>query len=407
MYTLLKLGTRRLTRPSIEFASELVRTPSPSFGEEATATLVEQHMQGLDFDEAFRDDAGNVVGLMLGREAGPTLVLASHMDTMEGEAESESPLKPGEVVDGELHGPGASDCKGGLAAQVYAAALLRQSLLPLRGNLVVAATVAEANGRSVGMRALLEKTLPSLEIQPDYVVLGEPTNLNLYYGHDGWVEIDIKVDGPNPFHVEDAAQAIYRNFRAEFGDEFQSSEPGSYELQEPRRDQENTHPQAMVSMARRIHAEERVPELLRQVKSQAALAARSSGRVAVEVAVREESHSLYTGRTTVVRSLANAWQTDPYHPLIERSRQALAAAGCRTRCGKWKLDRLGMGTAGALVSQHFNLPVVGYGPGDENMAHTPRESVAVDAIHTAIYGTAAIAHSLIGVPVFGWTSDEV
>ena len=131
------------------------------------------------------------------------------------------------------------------------------------------------------------------------------------------------------------------------------------------------------------------------------------GAVAVEVAVRQEEQQLYTGQTTIVRRVTNAWSTDPFHPLMERARQALAAAECEVRPGKWQLGRLGMGTAGSMLVNEFHLPTIGYGPGEETQAHAVDESVAVDRVIEAVYGTASIAHSLVGIPVFGWGSDEI
>ena len=170
-------------------------TPSPSFGEGAVADLVEAKMHEIGYDKVIRDDAGNVVGVLFGREAAPTPLLNCHMDTAIAGAVDAPDVRP--ARDG-LPGPGPADCKGGLAAQVYAGALLKRSLLPLRGNLVVAATVAEENGASAGVRALLERRLPELSLQPAYAILGEPTDLGLYYGHDGWVEFDILVEGAEP-----------------------------------------------------------------------------------------------------------------------------------------------------------------------------------------------------------------
>ncbi len=66
-----------------------------------------------------------------------------------------------------------------------------------------------------------------------------------------------------------------------------------------------------------------------------------------------------------------------------------------------------MGTAGSVLTRDFKVPTMGYGPGHEELAHADNESVEIGKIHEAVYGTASIVHSLIGVPVCGWTSDEI
>jgi acetylornithine deacetylase/succinyl-diaminopimelate desuccinylase-like protein len=66
-----------------------------------------------------------------------------------------------------------------------------------------------------------------------------------------------------------------------------------------------------------------------------------------------------------------------------------------------------MGTAGGVLVNEFQVPAIGYGPGSEDTCHVPNESVSVARLSQAILGTAAIAHSLVGVPVCGWTVDEI
>ena len=203
---------------ALAFAKELIRTPSPSLQESDVARLVEDQMQALGYDKVFADEYGNVVGIMLGRQGESTVLLSSHMDTADaGEAAAwqDSPFS-GEVRDDVLHGLGASDCKAGLAAQIYAGALLKRSLLPLRGNLVVAATVSEEQGGSPGLRHLMRDTLPSLDMQPDYAILGEPTALSIYYGHDGSATFEVLIEGPDSFQVNDATHAVFENFRGQY-----------------------------------------------------------------------------------------------------------------------------------------------------------------------------------------------
>ena len=101
-------------------------------------------MRALDFDSVTTDGFGNVVGVSRGGRW-PQSVLASHLDTVAPGDEASWPGSPwsGRIEHGKLHGLGAADCKGGLAAQVFAAGLLKRSLLPLRGKGIVAATVAK------------------------------------------------------------------------------------------------------------------------------------------------------------------------------------------------------------------------------------------------------------------------
>jgi acetylornithine deacetylase len=66
-----------------------------------------------------------------------------------------------------------------------------------------------------------------------------------------------------------------------------------------------------------------------------------------------------------------------------------------------------MATAGGVLTKEYSIPTIGYGPGNEDVIHAPNEFVEVDKISEAVYGTASIVHSLIGVPVFGWTSDSI
>jgi len=408
MYDILARRNEPTSKEALAWAQRLVSTPSASLSEGDLANEVQKQMTRLGYEQVVRDSFGNVVGTMLGREAGPTVLLACHMDTTIVGEEGDWDAGPyeGAVRDGKLWGRGASDCKAGLAAQVYSGALLKRSLLPLQGNLVVAATVGEEQGGSVGMRALMEKTIKDIGLSVDYALLGEPTELGLYYGHDGWVELEVRVEGANMFDVGDAAAALAADFNARRGlskakdREDLASEAPHYEQLEGRR-------RATIGLRRRVNEADDIDAVLSQVQREAVMVTQSIGEVAVQVAVRQDNQRLYTGTTTAVRRVTHAWAIDPFCHLMSRARQSLAAAGCEVRAGKWQLGRLGMGTAGGVLTNEYNIPTIGYGPGNEDSAHAVNEWVEVDKVCQAVYGTAAIVHSLIGVPVFGWTGDEI
>lgn len=405
MYTILRGKNTGLHVQEINFAQRLVQIPSTSGHEAEVAACIEREMQNIGYDQVFRDEFGNVIGTMLGHEGKPTILLNSHMDTInpEDNEQGETPRFQGKLADGKLHGTGAADCKGGLAAQVYTGALLQRSLLPLRGNLVVAATVAEENGASVGIRGLMEQTLPELGLMPDYAILGEPTSLGLYYGHDGWIEVDILIDSSATETLHDATRKITEEYTE------QEQQPAWAEIREVG----PIYPDESGRSCRTLHVAQRIVEgmpaaaVLDEINQHVQLAVKPLPDIHTAVAVHEETQQMHSGHMVTVRRISNAWTTDPFCRLIERSRQALAAADCEVRTGRWKLGKLGMGTAGAVLVNDFHIPTIGYGPGNEDLAHAANEHVNCADIQQATYGTASIVHALIGVPVCGWTADEI
>jgi len=201
--------------------------------------------------------------------------------------------------------------------------------------------------------------------------------------------------------VDDAARAIH----SDIGSRHKAEEALS--LEAPEFEEKNGRRLAIIRLNRRLRPTDEVPEVLGQMKQQAMFVAKTAGTVAVDVMVRQENQQMYNGRATVIKRIVQAWETEPFSTLMDRARQALAAASVQATPGKWQLGRLGMGTAGSVFVKEFGIPTIGFGPGEEDTAHCVNESVAIDKVVEAVYGSAAIVHSLIGIPVWGWTSDEI
>ena len=66
----------------VEFAQSPIRIPSLSCGERGVAERVMDEMRVLAFDEVSMDEYGNVIGVIRGAEAGATLLLDAHTDTV-------------------------------------------------------------------------------------------------------------------------------------------------------------------------------------------------------------------------------------------------------------------------------------------------------------------------------------
>jgi acetylornithine deacetylase/succinyl-diaminopimelate desuccinylase-like protein len=112
----------------------------------------------------------NLVARLRGNDAGPTLCLLSHVDTVLAESE-EWTVDPwsGELRDGHVWGRGALDMKGQVACEVAAAAALaREGWRPQRGDLLVVVTCDEEAGATFGAQWLCEHARD--DVRCDWVV---------------------------------------------------------------------------------------------------------------------------------------------------------------------------------------------------------------------------------------------
>ena len=135
----------------------------------------------------------NVLGRLQGRQASPTLHFNGHFDVVPtGSGWSTHPFGA-ELKDGRIYGRGASDMKGGIAAQIYAVEAIRRAGLQLRGSVEQSGVVDEEStgNRNAGMGILVERGYIAPD-RTDYVVITEPLNVdNICLGHRGaiWGEI--------------------------------------------------------------------------------------------------------------------------------------------------------------------------------------------------------------------------
>ncbi len=180
---------RSLEAPLVDFCRRLVQTPSPSGDEGRVADLVEAELKKLGYDDVWRDEAGNVLGVIRGG-GGPVLMFNAHLDHVDPGNPDRWPYPPfaGVIADGHLWGRGACDTKAALAAQVYAGGALKGAGLRPPGDLYVAAVVMEEIG-GAGSRYL------AASFRPDVGVFGEPSGNRLALGHRGRLELAVRVVG--------------------------------------------------------------------------------------------------------------------------------------------------------------------------------------------------------------------
>lgn len=396
MYRALREDAERLADQVVSFTRELIQTPSLSLHEEKVAAKIRDCMRDLDFDLVFIDDAGNVVGMLTGGDPSQTLLLHTHMDTSNlGPLDEWShPPLGAETSGGRIFGLGAADGKAAIASQVFASHLVARTLAPPTTNLLVVATVAGECGCSVGTRFLADSTLPRIGVKPRFCVLGEPTGLDVGIGHDGWARIDFDVHAPSREAATCAAEIVSRELR-------QHCETGGVRHGRPVMtacaacSEESVDGwRSRVQVLRRVFPGEAVSDILHCLECHVSSELRGLRCVELQVQVHREQQVLYTGRQATVSIAAAPWSTSLAHPLVDRARESLLAAGLPWNPRMWGGARLGMATAGSVLSVDFGVPSICFGPGDESEVGAPDESVAMSEVALAVSGLAALAYGL-------------
>ena len=147
----------------VEFVSKNIRAQAYSGEEKATSEVFMQAMDELGI-EHFRDECGNVVGVIRGEGDGPNVLLTGHMDVVpEGSIDAWSPYLPFEpkVEDGKLYGRGISDMLAGLTSEFFAFMEIKKLVdagAKISGNLIFAAVVYEEPAESILWSTLFRST---------------------------------------------------------------------------------------------------------------------------------------------------------------------------------------------------------------------------------------------------------
>ncbi|MGC9468857.1 MAG: YgeY family selenium metabolism-linked hydrolase [Anaerolineae bacterium] len=379
----------------LAFLRDLVKTPSPSGQEGEVASLVMDEMRRLGYDEVWMDEAGNVLG-RIGRASGPVLMFNSHIDTVnvaEAGTWSEDPF--GAVVrGGRLYGLGACDMKSGLAATVYGAASLAKRRDVLSGSVLVACVGLEEPSEGTCTRVLFEED----QLKPDWVVIAEPSNLQVVRAQRGHLEMTLTVHGRSAHSSapELGENAIYAAARLIFGLELLAGQladdaflgPGVLAVTDIRSlaASQNAVPHRCdMFLDRRLTVGE--TEAIALLEIQRVIAREG---VKAEVRVIEQEIETHTGRLLKSRRASLPWALDERHPLVQAMVQAARKVGLRPGVTRWHFA-----TEGAYTAAVARVPTVGFGPGDPELVHCSNEFVEVDQVYAAAEAYAVLADRLL------------
>lgn len=370
------------------FAQRLIRVRSITAGEQEVVGVIAAEMKELDFDRVWVDEFGSLIGVVEGVQPGPTLLLDGHCDTVDAHAPDWT-LAPwgGAIKNGRLYGRGTADMKGSLAAMIHAAGTLKRG--DLRGRVAVSATVSEEVAEGGALKNVIEA------VHPEFVVIGEATQLDLNRGGRGRAEIQLTTFGrsahsSSPEAGRCAVTDMMRIIQAVTnrpGVVDPVLGPGSIVLtdiiSEPYPGHSVIPYRCHVTYDRRLLLGESKASLLDEFKSLPGL---EDIDYSLRLAVLEDR--TYTGNLVQGEKFFPAWLFPEAHPFVQAARHGLESAGLKPRIGAYRFCTNATYCAGVA-----GIPTVGFGIGREQDAHTVDESIAVADLLTAARGYQGIIGS--------------
>jgi putative selenium metabolism hydrolase len=362
----------------VAFLRAMIAIPSESCHERDVILRIESEMKAVGFDEIRIDAMGNILGRIgHGRRV---IAMDAHIDTVgvgDPGAWKWDPYR-GKMKDGIVFGRGASDQEAGMASLVYAARIIKDLHLEEDYTLWVTGTVQEEDCDGLCWQYLIKEGI----LVPEAVVITEPTNLNIYRGHRGRMEIGVTTHGLSchgsaPERGQNAVYSmagIVREIERLNGrlkeDAFlgkgtiavtciECSTPSLCAIPD----------RAYIHLDRRLTRGETRPDAVAQVQDAVRRAAAEA-----EVEVLRYRVPSYTGLVYETEKYYPTWVLDEHHPLCQAGIETCRLlSGRQPSVGKWSFSTNGVATMGMM-----GIPTIGFGPANEIHAHTVEDQVPDD-----------------------------
>ena len=378
--------------PVISFTRSLVRCPSRFGEEDAVVSLILTQMTELGFDRAWRDANGSAIGIIEGKLPGPTILLDGHCDTVgvaPGVTWAHDPFGGDLREGGFIYGRGTADMKGALAAMIYAAAGLDRARL--RGRVVVSATVMEENLEGAALKDVMDA------VRPDFVVIGEATDLKLNRGGRGRAEIHLETIG-RPSHSSTphlGRNAVHDMLRVVAAVERLPMQSDSFLgpailaltdiISDPYPAYSVIPSRCRVTYDRRLLPGETERDVLGAITDLPELAG-----IELHAIIAQGEHTTYTGAVLRGPKFLPAFVFQEEHPFVQTAARGLRSVGLDPQMGAYRFCTNAAYSAGVA-----GVPTIGFGPGREEDAHVVDERIGVADVLTAERGYRGIIEAAL------------
>lgn len=368
----------------IALCQELIRARSYSGEENQVAEALKKNFQEMGFDDVIIDGYGNIIGKIMGNRPGKKIVFDGHIDTVPVTNPDEWNFPPfgAEINDGKIYGRGATDMKGAVAAMACAAAnFAHDTNKDFAGEIYVAGVVHEECFEGVAARAISER------VKPDYVVIGEASQLNLKIGQRGRGEIVLETFG-KPCHSanpEKGINAVYK--MAEVIGAIRTLKPTHHEvlgdgILELTDIKSSPYPGASVvpeycraTYDRRLLVGETKESVLAPINELLEEMMKKDPQLKVKASYAVGKEMCYTGNVIEGERFFPGWLFDEDEEFVQDVYKELKDMGFDPTITQYNFC-----TNGSHYAGEANIKTIGMGPSKENLAHTVDEYIEIEQL---------------------------
>ena len=391
--------TKEREHQVIALCRALIREQSYSGHEAGVVNRMKQAFGELGFDEIIVDSYGSILGRMKGKRPGKTILLDGHIDVVPVPDASKWTHAPfgGELADGKIYGRGASDMKGAVAAMVTAAGYFAaDTKRDFAGEIVVSGVVQEECFEGIAARKISER------VKPDYVVIGESSEMNLKRGQRGRAEIVVETFG-KPAHSANpgaGVNAVYKMAELisairglpapvrpilgagilELTDVKSSPYPGASVVPEYCR----------ATYDRRLLVGETKESVLAPIEEIFAMMKLRDLHFEAKVSFASGMERCYTGEEIGSERFFPAWVFAEDGEFVQTALAGLRRAGLDPQITHYSFC-----TNGSHYAGEAGIDTIGFGPSREDAAHTIDESIEVGQLLQAAEGYYGILQAVL------------
>ena len=372
-----------------QFLRDIIAIKSLSGQEEEVVMRIKKEMEKIGYDEVIIDGMGNILGRI--GKGKHIIAMDAHIDTVDvGNPENwiVDPFK-GAMKDGIIYGRGACDMKGAMASLVYAGKVIKDLKLEDDFTLYIVGSVQEEDCDGLCWQYIINED----KLKPEVVVIAEPTNLGVYRGQRGRMEIEVQTKGISCHGSapERGDNAVYKMAPIVLDiqklNEQLTGEPflgkGTVTISEFR----STSPSlcavadsATIHLDRRLSTSETWEMAVQQIQD-----LESVKKANAEVVVLDYAVPSWRGLVYPTKKYYPTWLLPEDHPALKVAINTYE----KLFTEKPIVSRWVFSTNGVSIMGRFGIPCIGFGPGNEIYAHMTTEQIPVEHLVKAIAWYAA------------------